>query len=300
MKKYNLWIFGVIFIFIVYLISAFFYEKNEEQKRLIKIQEENNRQNLVAENFYKSKLFGIQINDKADLLLFTISDIPPTYGNTDKVYEKNGMLKNTEKFFLTGSGYSVNLNPYINDIAIEKNLNSCFELFKKLEMETREKDCVKPINKNQDFEEYYIKYHPYGYKIWSIIGKLKQSYKDNGQCIKNLKPYANVISSNISKNINDERISIVDKFYPTEKKPIIYFNYKSGINNEDLSFLTIEGHCQNNSAFVSLNAPFLRPNPNEFNKIENMIRENKKIIDKENFEENVKEIQKSIDTKGLK
>ena len=66
--------------------------------------------------------------------------------------------------------------------------------------------------------------------------------------------------NNIKKLNSSERIVVEDKFYPTERNPKIIFSYKSEFDNDTTSTLIIEGVCKNNSSYISLSAPLLRPN----------------------------------------
>lgn len=298
-KKTTIWIFGIIFFILAYFISAIIYIKYDENKRNDEIHAKNLRQYEIAQNFYKSKLFGIQINQQADNLLFSLQNIAASYGNIGKVFDDTGMLKKTERYFLTGSGYSVQLNDFINDVGIEEQRQFCIDLYNNISKTITEEDCLRPINKNEDFSDYYIKYHPKGYRISSIIGKLKKLSYNKNQCVENLRPYANILSKTIKDANTNERITIQDNFYPSESKPIIYFNYKSEFTSKNLAFITIEGYCEKTSAYISLNAPFLQPNFMEFQKFEKQIKETKKINVKKSFEEKTKEQEKSIDTKGL-
>lgn len=297
MKKPTIWIFGIIFIFLAYVATALIYEMLETKKERAELLAKQKRHNEAVQGLYSSKLFGIQIKQQADLLLFSLQDIGAIYGNIDKVFEDTKLLKNTEKFFLTGSGYSVKLNDFINDVGIEETRQRCLDL-KEISNNT-EASCLRPINKNDDFSEYYIKYHPYGYKIWSIIGKLNKNSYNKKECIQNLKPYANILFNKIREKNSNERIIVIDKFYPNEKFPKISFDYKSEFDNRTPTILTIEGHCLDNASYISLNAPLLKPSYGVFLEIEQKIRDKKKLNIKENFDKKAKEQEKSIDTQGL-
>ena len=229
--------------------------------------------------------------------MFSIQNIASSYGNTDKVYQDNGLLKYTENLFY--SDYSVKLNLFVNDEGIESTKQSCVDMYTKLEKENPEKLCIKPIIKNENFSGYYIKYHPYGYRIWSIIGELIKNHSSKKECVKDLKPYANILMNNIKKLNSSERIIVEDKFYPTERNPKIIFSYKSEFYNNTTSIIIIEGVCKNNSSYISLSAPLLRPNADELKRIRKQIIENKKLNEKNEFDKNVSEKEKSIDTQGL-
>ena len=302
MKKIKLLVIGIIFIFLALVATAFFKEWSETQKQEAEFLANQKKQYEVTQGLYSSKLFGIQINKEADILLFSLQDIAASYGNIDKVFEDTGLLKNTEKFFLTGIGYSVQLNDFINDVGIEEQRQFCIDLYNNISKKITEEDCLRPINKNKDFSEYHIKYHPYGYKIWSIIGKLNKNFENKKECIQNLKPYANILFKKIRETNSNESIIVEDKFYPNEKFPKISFNYENVSfvkKKRNLTILTIEGHCLDKASYISLNAPLLKPSYEVFSEIEQKIRDKKKLNIKENFDKKAKEQETSIDTQGL-
>ena len=294
---YIKWIIGFIIIVIIYIVSGLLYIEIEKRNNIKEISEKRERQVKITKGLYNTKLFGIKLQQETDILLFSIQNIASSYGNTDKVYQDNGLLKDTENLFY--SDYSVKLNSFINDEGMESTKQSCVDMYKKLEKENPEKLCIKPIIKNENFSDYYIKYHPYGYRIWSIIGKLNKNHSDKDKCVEDLKPYANILMNNIKKQNTSERIVVEDKFYPTERNPKIIFSYKSEFYNNTFSILIIEGVCKNNSSYISLSAPLLRPNADELKRIRKQIIENKKLNEKNEFDKNVSEKEKSIDTQGL-
>ena len=294
---YIKWIIGFIIIVIIYIVSGLLYIEIEKRNNIKEISEKRERQVKITKGLYNTKLFGIKLQQETDILLFSIQNIASSYGNTDKVYQDNGLLKDTENLFY--SDYSVKLNSFINDEGMESTKQSCVDMYKKLEKENPEKLCIKPIIKNENFSDYYIKYHPYGYRIWSIIGKLNKNHSDKDKCVEDLKPYANILMNNIKKQNTSERIVVEDKFYPTERNPKIIFSYKSEFYNNTTSILIIEGVCKNNSSYISLSAPLLRPNADELKRIRKQIIENKKLNEKNEFDKNVSEKEKSIDTQGL-
>jgi len=294
---YIKWIIGFIIIVIIYIVSGLLYIEIEKRNNIKEISEKRERQVKITKGLYNTKLFGIKLQQETDILLFSIQNIASSYGNTDKVYQDNGLLKDTENLFY--SDYSVKLNSFINDEGMESTKQSCVDMYKKLEKENPEKLCIKPIIKNENFSDYYIKYHPYGYRIWSIIGKLNKNHSDKDKCVEDLKPYANILMNNIKKQNTSERIVVEDKFYPTERNPKIIFSYKSEFDNDTTPTLIIEGVCKNNSSYISLSAPLLQPNSGELKRIRKQIIENKKLNEKNEFDKNVSEKEKSIDTQGL-
>jgi len=294
---YIKWIIRLVVGVLIFFVLFKYVEYSENKKRLKEISEKNERQIKAIQGLYSSELFGIKLQQQADILLFSIQNIASSYGNTDKVYQDNGLLKDTENLFY--SDYSVKLNSFINDEGIESTNQSCVDMYTKLERENPEKLCIKPIIKNENFSKYYIKYHPYGYGIWSIIGELIKNHSSKKECVKDLKPYANILMNNIKKQNTNERIVVEDKFYPSERNPKIIFSYKSEFDNDTTSTLIIEGICKNNSSYISLSAPLLRPNSGELKRIRKQIIEKKQINKKENFDKSVKEKEKSINTQGL-
>lgn len=298
------WIIGIIIFILLFFALGKYVQYSENQKIYKEISDKNERQSKIISGLYSSKLFGIQLQQQADILLFSIQNLASSYGNKNEVYQDNGLLKNTENLFFYD--YSIKLNPFINDDGMENTKQSCVNMYKKLERKNPEELCIKPIIKNEYFTEYFIKYHPYGYRIWSIIGKSNNTFENKEQCVQNLKPYANILMNKIKNDNPSERIIVDDKFYPNETKPIIKFFYKSEINEALVlknPILTIEGNCTKFiSSYVpsiSLNAPLLQPNIDELRKIRKQISEKINLNTKEDFDNNVKEKEKSIDTKGL-
>ena len=292
------WIIGIIIFILLFFALGKYVQYSENQKIYKEISDKNERQSKIVSDLYSSKLFGIQLQQQADILLFSIQNLASSYGNRKKVYQDNGLLKNTENLFFYD--YSIKLNPFINDDGMENTKQSCVDMYKKLERKNPEELCIKPIIKNEYFTEYFIKYHPYGYRIWSIIGKSNNTFENKEQCVQNLKPYANILMKKIRNENPSDRIVIEDKFYPSESIPIIRFLYKSESNNQKVTILSIEGNCINkNSSSISLYAPLLQPNIDELKNIRKQIIEKKQLNQKEDFDNNVKEKEKSIDTKGL-
>lgn len=292
------WIIGIIIFILLFFAFGKYVQYSENQKIYKEISDKNERQSKIISGLYSSKLFGIQLQQQADIFLFSIQNIASSYGNRNKVYQDNGLLKNTENLFFYD--YSIKLNPFINDDGMEDTKQSCVDMYKKLERKNPEELCIKPIIKNDYFTDYFIKYHPYGYRIWSIIGKSNNTFENKEKCVQNLKPYANILMKKIRNENPSDRIVIEDKFYPSESIPIIRFLYKSESNNQKVTILSIEGNCINkNSSTISLYAPLLQPNIDELKNIRKQIIEKKQLNQKEDFDNNVKEKEKSIDTKGL-
>jgi len=66
-----------------------------------------------------------------------------------------------------------------------------------------------------------------------------------------------------------------------------------------ITILTIKGHCEERVSLLSLNAPLIRPKYLDILLIEKRIKNKKKLKNKDNFDEEIKEKEKSIDTQGL-
>lgn len=298
-KIYLKWTTRLILGVIIFFLLFKYVEYSENQKIYEEISNKNEEQSKLVSGLYSSKLFGIRLQQEADILLFSIQNLASTYGNSDKVYGDNGLLKNTENLFFYD--FSIKLNPFINDDGMESSMQSCIDMYRELERENPEKLCKKPLIKNNYFTEYFIKYHPYGYKIWSIVGKSNDTFENKEECIQNLKPYANILMRKIRDENPSDRIVVEDKFYPSASIPVIRFLLKSENNNQKISILSIEGSCDNKkSSLISLNAPLLQPDIYELKKIRKQLREKKQLHQKESFDNNVKEKEDSISKEGFK
>ena len=145
---YIKWIIGFIIIVIIYIVSGLLYIEIEKRNNIKEISEKRERQVKITKGLYNTKLFGIKLQQEADILLFSLQNVASTYGNIDKVYDEKGLIKNTENLFFYD--YSVKLNSFINDEGIENTRQSCVDMYKKLERENPEELCIKPIIKNEN------------------------------------------------------------------------------------------------------------------------------------------------------
>mgnify|MGYP006121105829 CR=1 FL=1 len=68
---------------------------------------------------------------------------------------------------------------------------------------------------------------------------------------------------------------------------------------KNITILTIKGHCEERVSLLSLNAPLIRPKYLDILLIEKRIKNKKKLKNKDNFDGEIKEKEKSIDTQGL-
>jgi len=291
----------LIFIIIVILLFGFFFfwVVNKEIKSE-KILEKRNYDKKIALNLRNSKLFGIKLGDDALSLLFQLKSLGSTYGNLDKVMEPSGLLKGTRFDFLMGTDFSILLNDFIDETTMEQQVKDCEKLYEEIGKIKDEYSCIKPIQKNKNISKYYIKYHPYGdKKISSIVGSLDNTNKDTDLCVKDLKPYANIIAKRIKKENPDENIVKEDNFYPKEYKgnqfPQIKFKYNDNI------ILTINGYCYVNlkESFIGISSPLLSPTIHVYWKIIKELKDEKELDLKNNFDEDVKNKESLIETKGL-
>ena len=72
MEKIRKFVIGFIFIFFALGATAFFWEWLETEKKQAEYYEEQMREHQLTQGLYSSKLFGIQINKEADILLFSL------------------------------------------------------------------------------------------------------------------------------------------------------------------------------------------------------------------------------------
>ena len=295
-RKFIGWvIFLLLIIVLIIFILKMYYSGLEQQKKIEKF--ENDKK--IVNNLRSTKLFGIKLGDRADMLSFRLQGLAPVYGNIYKVFQDNGLLKGTRLNFLIPYNFNIILNNLVNEVSITENLKNCLELKKQIG-ETSEDYCLPPIVKNKEFSEYFINYDPRGdTKISSIVAKLEGEYIDSDICVTNLRPYANVIMTNIKKNNYNKNIVIEDNFFPNKNKanqfPKIEFMY----NNS--AVLTIRGYCLNHlkSSFISINDEYLSLSREHYLSIVKKIDEQEQIKKKEDFEKFIKERENMIDKKGL-
>lgn len=269
---YIKWIIRLVVGVLIFFLLFKYVEYSENEKILKEISEKNERQEKAIQGLYSTKLFGIQLGQRADFLLLKLKNLEINIENRFKVLEETGLLKETErKNAWVGFYYSINLSAYENNILI----------------------------KNEDFSDYYIGYHPGNYEIYTIAGKLKKLYNGKDECVQNLKPYANILLDKIINNNSNERIVIEDKFYPSEIFPNISLSYKSDFDEKNIIILTIRGHCTGKVSLLSLNAPLIKPQRLNIMLMDEKIKNKKKLEKKDNFDEEIREKEKSIDTQGL-
>ena len=193
----------------------------------------------------------------------------------------------------------------------KKNYPIFSSILKKLEVQTLKSNMSFAVsNKNKDFENYYIKYQPYGdYKITSIVGSLKNRPAPSlyGECIKALRPYATVIAERIRKENPDKHIVMEDMFFPKidgeYNNAKILFKYKNRRSYLDGKWiLSLQSHCNPftyGKMHIELKAPSLGIELKTYQQIMKRINEQKEIDLKKEFDENAKEAKPEIDKSGL-
>jgi len=264
-------------------------QKKEDQieaDRQLKIE----KYDLINKKLETSTLFGIKLGDSAVALRLSLEYGKPKSGNSwgseyiDKIIDPTGLIKGTDK---NSGAYDFTLK--LSDFIDPSIHNGVF------------------IYLNDDFEDYYIKYQPYGTgKIYSIMASLKTEWKSDGfeSCVKDLRPYALAVAERIKKeNIFFKEIVVVDKFYPKingeHNFPKILFQnniFKSTGEN----ILSINGICQSSTREVILELTAVR-NGVPFKKwsaIMEKIREQKELDLKKEFNEDANK-KKKIDKSGL-
>ena len=279
-------------------------EDLEEAKKIEKIEKKRNTIN----NLQSSKLFGIKLGDSPISLLFQLKNLASSYGNLDKITEPSGLLKGTKFNFFTAGNFTVLLNDYIDDEGMQSQVEYCEDLYDKIGKQKNEYSCLKPIQKNKDFSKYYIKYHPYGdMKISSIFASLNKEYKNFNSCVKDLRPYVNVIVKRIKKDNPDKNIIIEDNFYPTENGkwnfPQVIFKYKGDETyHDDIWVLTIKGYCNDpihKESFIEIEVPAFVPNYKVWSKVMKELSDKKELDLKNDFNKNASDKEFKIEKKGL-
>ena len=291
-RNHLLW--GVIIL----ILGSFIYfgverwasiQKKEYQIKADR-QSEIKANRLINKGLESSSLFGIRLGDSAVALRLSLEYGVPNSGiweseDIKKVTEQpSGIIKGTTTNNLAGFGFVLKLNDFI-DPSIHDGVY---------------------INLNNDFEDYYIKYQPYGTgKIHSIIASLKTEWKSDGHetCVKDLRPYAIAVAERIKKENLFERIVIVDNFYPKidgeHNYPEIFFkNNKFKSTGEYI--LVIKGWCQvsTKEAFLELAASRLGVPYEKWSKIMKSITEQKELDLKKEFNDDANK-EKKIDKSGL-
>jgi hypothetical protein len=292
MKRDHL-LYGIIIL----ILGSFIYlgverwasiQKKEDQIKADR-QSEIKANRLINKGLESSSLFGIRLGDSAVALRLSLEYGKPKSGNSwgseyiDKVIEPTGLIKGTNK---NSGAYDFTLK--LNDFIDPSIHNGVF------------------IYLNDDFENYYVKYQPYGTgKIYSIMASLKTEWKSDGYetCVKDLRPYALAVAERIKKENSFERIVMVDNFYPKidgeHNFPKILFQ-NNIFKSTGESILSIKGVCQSSTREVILELTAVR-NGVPFKKwqaIMKKIRDQKELDLKKEFNEDANK-KKKIDKSGL-
>jgi|VirMetMinimDraft_7_1064189.scaffolds.fasta_scaffold18112_2 hypothetical protein len=285
--KLVLWsILAVILLAFYWGYERFSSIKKEEAR--IKAEEiaEIKQSQTTFDNAIASKLFGIKLGDSAIKLISGLNNWEPSDKEYENWFEPSGLLKGTRNDFLSATEFILNLNDFISGETLDWLV----------------------LYKNKDFEDYYIKYQPYGdYKITSIIGSLKRRYRDYDECVTALRPYATVIVERIRKENPDKHIVMEDMFFPKidgeYNSAKILFKYKKRRSYLDGKWiLTLQSHCNpfsDGKSHIELKAPSLGIELKTYQKIMKKINQQKEIDLKKEFDENAKEAKPEIDKSGL-
>ena len=294
MKKEKLLFWSTLLI--IFLAFYWGYERHssiKKEENRIKAEKEFEiyKESKIFQRLESSSLFGIKINDSAIALLLDFKHYGTSlekkaWTNKDytKIMDSNGLIKGTKINFMGTPNFTLKLNEFF-DPDVHNNLL---------------------INLNKDFDDYYIKYQPYDSgKISTIFASLKTEYVDHDKCVKDLRPYAEVILERIKFQNPNKEIIINDKFYPKINGkfnyPSITFSYKFNLTNFGDTVLIIRGKCESNmnKAFIELEAPAQSVDLDKHNKIMKRISEKKELDFKNEFNNSAKEENPEIDKSGL-
>jgi hypothetical protein len=284
-RDHLLWI---IIITILCTVGYLGYERHSSIKKeeaRIKAEEiaEIKQSQTTFDNAVASKLFGITLGDSAIKLISGLNNWEPSDKEYNKWFEPSGLLKGTKNDFLSLGEFTLKLNDFISGETLDWLV----------------------LYKNRDFEDYYIKYQPYGdYKITSIIGSLKKGARYYDDCIKDLRPYATVIIERIKKENPDKHIIMEDMFFPEIEGKHNYakvvFKYKKRKSFLDGKWiLRINSYCREYNSYIELAAPSLRIELKTYQQIMKRINEKKELDLKKEFDETAKESKPEIDKSGL-
>ena len=284
-RDHLLW---VIIITILCTVGYLGYERHSSIKKeeaRIKAEEiaEIKQSQTTFDNAVASRLFGITLGDSAIKLISGLNNWEPSDKEYNKWFEPSGLLKGTKNDFLSLGEFTLKLNDFISGETLDWLV----------------------LYKNRDFEDYYIKYQPYGdYKITSIIGSLKKGARYYDDCIKDLRPYATVIIERIKKENPDKHIIMEDMFFPEIEGKHNYakvvFKYKKRKSFLDGKWiLRINSYCREYNSYIELAAPSLRIELKTYQQIMKRINEKKELDLKKEFDETAKESKPEIDKSGL-
>ena len=294
MKKDKLVLWSILAV----ILLAFYwgYErlssiKKEEERIKAEKEFEIYKESKIFERLESTSLFGIKINDSAIALLLDFKHYGTslkkevwTKEDYSKIMDETGLLKGTIINFMGSTNFTLKLNDFF-----DPNIHNGVL-----------------IDLNENFEDYYIKYQPYrSGKISTIFASLKTEYIDHNKCVKDLRPYAEVILERIKFQNPDKEIIINDKFYPKINGkfnyPLITFGYKYNLNAFGDIVLVIRGRCSSNlkKAFIEIEAAAQSVDLDKYRAIMKKIREQKELDFKNEFNNSAKEAKPEIDKSGL-
>ena len=265
--------------------------KKEEERIKAEKEFEIYKESKIFERLESTSLFGIKINDSAIALLLDFKHYGTslkkevwTKEDYSKIMDETGLLKGTKINFIGPPNFTLKLNDFF-----DPNIHNGVL-----------------IDLNENFEDYYIKYQPYrSGKISTIFASLKTEYIDHNKCVKDLRPYAEVILERIKFQNPDKEIIINDKFYPKINGkfnyPSISFGYKYNLNAFGDIVLVIRGRCSSNlkKAFIEIEATAQSVDLDKYRAIMKKIREQKELDFKNEFNNSAKEAKPEIDKSGL-
>jgi len=285
--KIFLWsVLGIILLIFYWGYERFSSIKKEEAR--IKAEEiaEIEQSQTTFNNAVASRLFGITLGDSAITLISGLNNWEPETEEYKKWFEPSGLLKGTNNDFLSMAEFTLKLDDFISGQTLDW-------LF---------------LNKNKDFEDYYIKYQPYlDYKITSIIGGLKARHRNYDECVKGLRPYATLIAERIRRENPDKHIVMEDMFFPKidgeHNYAKILFKYKkNGSYLDGKWILSLLSHCNaftDGKSYIELKAPSLRIELKTYQKIMKRVNEQKELDLKKDFDEQSNKEKPKIDNSGL-
>ena len=263
-------------------------DKFKEKTRTVKIYD---KREMAIDSLQSSRLFGIKLGGDVIELISGLNNFEPTDEEYKNWFDPSGLIKGTKKDYFNTFQYSVLLNDFIS-----RNGKALDWLF---------------LYQNDDFSKYYVEYNPYSKEISAVIASLKKEYTDHETCVKNLRPYVNLIVERIKKDNPDENLIIDDRFFPKlngkENFPILWFKYKNKKNLSDTFVLHLKAFCGlNNESIIMLEAPMLQIDHKTYKRVLDDVSKNLRIISekkdlklKEKFIEDANKEKSKINKSGL-
>ena len=291
-NKFILWsILALILLAFYWGYDRFSSIKKEEERIKAEKEFEIYKESKIFERLESTSLFGIKINNSAIALLLDFKHYGTslkkevwTKEDYSKIMDETGLLKGTIINFMGSTNFTLKLNDFF-----DPNIHNGVL-----------------INLNENFEDYYIKYQPYqSGKISTVLASLKTEYVDHNKCVKDLRPYADIILERIKFQNPNKDIIIKDYFYPKINGkfnyPSIRFGYKYNLNAFGDTVLSIRGRCSPSlkKAFIEIEATAQSVDLDKYRAIMKKIREQKELDFKNEFNNSAKEAKPEIDKSGL-